>query len=55
MLPFVNPFLSDALFWTRDILAQYLGIANTAAGKKNSKDYGKKHHIFRPLSGWKIL
>lgn len=51
MLPFVNPFLSDALFWTRDILAQYLGIANTAAGKKKLERLWKEASYFPPLIG----
>ncbi len=55
MLPFVNPFLSDALFWTRDILAQYLGIANTAAGKKKLERLWKEASYFPPLIGLKDI
>ena len=51
MLPFVNPSLSDTLIWTRDALAQHLGLASTAAGKKKLERLCKEVSYFPPLIG----
>src|SRR5210317_587177 len=51
MLPFVNPSLPDTLIWTRDALAQHLGLASAAAGKKKLERLCKDVSYFPPLIG----